>query len=56
MKCFLCGRDYKFEDIGSDIEKNPALKLGNKAICIGCLHSLNILLKQIGISAKRGRM
>jgi hypothetical protein len=56
MKCFLCGRDFQYSEIGIDVRNNPALKIGNKAICISCLHSLSILLKQVGIAAKVQKM
>jgi hypothetical protein len=56
MKCFLCERNFKDDEIGIDTDKNPALKLGSKAICVSCLNTLNMLLRQISISAKRRKL
>lgn len=51
MKCIFCEKGFAEEDVGGTIDKK-AITIGNKIVCINCLRSLSILLKQIEISAR----
>jgi len=55
MECIFCGVDFVEEDVGSNIDKK-AVTIGRKIVCMNCLRSLNILLKQIEIEAKTSKL
>jgi len=55
MKCMFCERTVEQEDAGNSLDKK-AVSIGNKIICINCLHSLGILIKKFEIEAKVGRI
>jgi len=51
----FCGKVVEEKEVGRAINKK-AMLLGNKLICMNCLRSLSILLKQIEIDAKVSKL
>jgi len=56
MRCVFCGEEFGAEDVGTGVDAKKAVSLGKKIICVNCLRSLSILLKEVEISAKEKKL